>query len=335
MEFISTSSEAYPRYTTLWTKLALSTGQADPFCCTPVWQLSFHDAFSPKRRLLFQEASGNMIAFAKWISPKGKCFLTPIEPHWFFGCPLLGEQAVELLSDAIPFLEKTCAFDFPEIIISGIRPESRLLHRLIQAFGNRFDLRHHSSGIQCAASLEGGFDGFLSRRTAKERKNLRRESRLASEAGISFERVMPASPEEAKTTYDRMLTVELASWKGIGQCGMAEPGVREFYDIMLQRLSLTKTGRVIFARHEDKDIGFIFGGMAGDIYRGQQFSYDDAWRSLSIGNLMQTEQIRWLSETGGKRYDMGPLKGPRMEYKVHWTEEEIRIQTWILRKKTR
>ena len=52
------------------------------------------------------------------------------------------------------------------------------------------------------------------------------------------------------------------------------------------------------ALHEGKDIGFIFGSMAGQIYRGQQFSFDDSWSHASIGNVLQTEQIKWLCEEG-------------------------------------
>jgi hypothetical protein len=48
---------------------------------------------------------------------------------------------------------------------------------------------------------------------------------------------------------------------------------------------------------------------------------------------MQIEQIRWLCEEKAKRYDMGPLDGPRMGYKTHWTEKTMPIQTWILERK--
>jgi CelD/BcsL family acetyltransferase involved in cellulose biosynthesis len=126
-----------------------------------------------------------------------------------------------------------------------------------------------------------------------------------------------------------MIKVELASWKGFGKCGMAEPGSKEFYDFMIKRLSMTRSGRVIFAQHEGKDIGFIFGGLAGRIYRGQQFSYDDKWKDYSIGNLMQLEKINWLCEEGIKRYDMGPVSGPKMGYKTHWTEKRSEIQAWL------
>jgi CelD/BcsL family acetyltransferase involved in cellulose biosynthesis len=86
----------------------------------------------------------------------------------------------------------------------------------------------------------------------------------------------------------------------------------------------------MFATHEGRDIGYIFGGMAGEIYRGQQFSFDDTWRDMSIGNLLQYEQLAWLCEEGAHRYDMGPLTGPFMEYKEHWTEIRLPIEAWIL-----
>ena len=90
------------------------------------------------------------------------------------------------------------------------------------------------------------------------------------------------------------------------------------------------TARVMFARHEGQDIGFIFGGMLGPCYRGQQFSYDAAWKDLSIGNLLQVEQIRWLCEEGAVRYDMGTASGEPMAYKLHWTEAHPTSQTWFL-----
>jgi len=114
---------------------------------------------------------------------------------------------------------------------------------------------------------------------------------------------------------------------------MAEPPAKEFYAVLLRRLSGLCGSRVIMASHEGKDIGFIFGGMAGTIYRGQQFSYDAQWKKYSLGNVLQQEKIRWLCEEGTTRYDMGPIVGPRMEYKHHWAEMQIASQAWLLIRK--
>jgi hypothetical protein len=333
MKFISVSSESYREHFPTWTKAAVSTNQADPFCCAPAWQLSFHDAFSPKRQLFIEESSDSALVFAEKVFADGEIVLTPIEPHWFFGCPLLGSRSLELLSAALGFMEKRYAPAFPRIIISGIRPKGQLARRLLHTFGKCFDCYLHSTGVQCAASLTEGVDGFLSRRSANHRHKLKKQYRQACNKGVYFERSAPSSAPEAEAAYSRMLAVELSSWKGINHCGMAESPAREFYDIMLKRLSVSNQGRVIFARHEHKDIGFIFGGKAGNIYRGQQFSYAADWKSFSIGNLLQMEQIQWLCEEKAKRYDMGPLVGPRMEYKAHWTEKTMPIQTWILERK--
>ena len=315
-----------------WLEAATNTGQADPFCCSPAWQLSFHEAFEPERRLLIEAAGGSLIAFAESVLSQENIYITPVESSWFFGCPLLGENAPEMFAEALGHFAQVYTLIFPRIVVSGLRPEGRLPRCLLRMFGDDFTVFLHSAGVQCAASLAGGLDGFLSRRSAKHRSKLRQGFRRAMNRGVQFERVAPISAEAAKAAYARMLAVESASWKGIGRCGMAEPPVARFYDVMLQRLSVAKDARIIFAKHEDKDIGFIFGGMAGRIYRGQQFSYDDAWREFSIGNLMQIEQVRWLCEQGAERYDMGPLDGPRMGYKAHWAEETAAIQTWIFEK---
>ena len=83
----------------------------------------------------------------------------------------------------------------------------------------------------------------------------------------------------------------------------------------------------LHARHGGEDIGYIFGGYANGAYRGQQFSFLDTWRSYSIGNLLQQEQLRWLCQEEAERYDMGPM----MEYKAHWTEQQSRMDSWLVR----
>ena len=330
MHFKTTPPDPGDPLCRLWSSAATSTGQVDPFCSSPTWQLSFHAAFAPDRRLFVEASAQSLIAFAETVISPGKVYLTPLEPHWFFACPLLGKHAVTLLARASVFFAAAYRPFFPRIIISGIRPGGVLARRLMRDFADDFSLYLHATGVQSAASLHGGVDGYLSRRSGGHRSKLQKAARRAREQGVFFERAIPASTEEAATTYARMLAVEERSWKGLGQCGMTEPPARRFYQILLRNLAAEKAARIIFARHEGEDIGFIFGGKAGNIYRGQQFSFSVEWSKYSIGNLMQMEQIRWLCEEGTKRYDMGPLDGPRMEYKRHWTEKAMEIQTWAL-----
>jgi len=326
-------SSAFEHIRAAWTHAAISTKQADPFCSSPTWQLAFHEAFGPKRRLLVEHVSGSIIGFAEKVFSPSNRYLTPIEPHWFFGCPLLGRHAVDLLAKAMEFIATEYRPYFPKILISGIRPKSLLARRLLHVFSKDFAIYLRSGGLQCAASLRGGIDGYLSRRSANFRSKLKKARKRAAARGVYFERALPRSPEDASTMYARMLAVEAASWKGIHACGMAESPAKEFYAAMMRRLSQQAHARVIMARYEGKDIGYIFGGLAGKIYRGQQFSYDDAWQDCSIGNLMQFEQIQWLCEERVVRYDMGPLVGQGMGYKAHWIEKRIPFQCWSLEKR--
>ena len=317
----------------LWNRLAFRTRQQDPFCCSSTWQLSFHDAFSPKRRLLIRHSDDSLVAFAEKVLSSNNIYLTPIEPLWFFGNNVLGPHGLDLLTETLVDIKNYYAPVFPKIMISAIPPQGVVYNELRKRFSKDFALYRHSTDIQCAASLAGGLDGFQSRRSANHRRKLKKQVTRADAQGVTFERHIPASSTEVGDIYARMIAVELASWKGAGRCGMAEPRPKRFYDTMLRRLAASQGARVIFARHKDKDIGFIFGGMAEHAYRGQQFSYDDGWSGASIGNILQFEQIKWLCEEGAKRYDLGPLLGDRMDYKQHWAERKFHIETWMLERK--
>lgn len=319
----------------LWERLATRTGQADPFCCGPVWQISAQQAFFPARAFCFDKSDDALVLFAKYeVSPEYHMWC-PLESNWLFGCPLLGEDAhclQEILRQALSdMVDKERGF--PRIVISGLQQGDALPGSLWRHYNREFIFYRHAASVQCAASLEGGLDGFLARRSANHRTKLRKAARNAARRGIFFERHTPTSMDQAYALYQRMLQVEQKSWKGRDRCGMAESPAKEFYSIMMTALARTGNARVMFARHEEDDIGFIFGAMAGKVYRGQQFSYDIEWREWSLGNLMQIHKIAWLCEEGAERYDMGPIVGPRMEYKKHWTEENREIQTWILERK--
>jgi len=276
-----------------------------------------------------------MITLCQATDRSGQLHLAPIESRWCFGANLLGREAVSLLEDTLVDIEKHYAPNFPKIVVSGIKPAGLAHQNLRTAFRNQFEFSAFRTDTQCAASLSGGFDGYLSRRSSNTRRNIKKQTRRALDAGVAFERHSPSTPIEAWVLYERMIAVELTSWKGIGHCGMAEDNISPFYRAMIRRLSETGDARVIMARFEDKDVGFIFGGMAGRIYRGQQFSYDEDWSAGSIGNVMQAEQINWLCEDGATRYDLGPLIGRSMEYKQHWTEQSFDMKSWVLAKRHR
>lgn len=317
----------------LWEHLAASTGQADPFCCAPAWQLTFRETVTPGKRLFFHAVPGGLAVFTEFLAEGQRVFLTPPENGWLFGCPLLGSAAGDALAASLAAFDAAYPHAVPHLILSGIQPRGALAAMLLHRFGETYAFFRHGSSVQCAASLAGGVDGYLSRRSANHRAKLKKAGRRAAAAGVTFTRQMPATPDEGCALYARMQAVEAKSWKGLSRCGMGEAPAREFYAALVQRLAAGGKLRAIMAQREGEDIGFIFGGLCGLTYRGQQFSYAAGEQKLSLGNLLQLETLKWLCEEGVARYDMGPVTGPRMEYKRHWTEEDHEIQTWLMVKK--
>jgi len=310
-----------------WNRQVLADPQVDPVCCQTPWMFSYHETFSPQRRLYLRQADQSLIAFAEQKDWFDFPVLAPVESHWFFGNPLAGPASVELLADLLLEAHRIHKTTYPAVFIGGLWKDCPVAMQLLDFPLRPYEMVFFRQEQQCFASLENGLDGYLGRRSAALRRNLKKHMKRARSQGVYFERHKPADVQTDGQVYQRMLAVEQKSWKGIGHCGMTESPACEFYQRMLERLATNVSGRVIFARHEDQDIGFIFGALAGPYYRGQQFSFVDEWKKYSIGNLLQLEQIHWLTEEGVERYDMGPL----MAYKTHWTEIRKTQQSWVLR----
>ncbi len=308
-------------------RAAASTEHGDPLCCRNEWQLSYFEAFTPKFTLLFRQRGSSVLAFCDRRFDDGKRVLMPIDSSWSYGAPLLGLDPVPMLVDLLR--EPEMQAEPPCIWISGLTPRGYRQLQLTTNFRQTHSILLVESDpkvVQCSASLVGGYDSYLSRRTGHFRRRLRAAEHAAHGMGVRFERVVPRNEAEARATFARMLAVELQSWKGLGNCGMEEPRPRSFYERMMVRQARIGAGRIVFARHEDQDIGFIFGGVANGYYRGQQFSFVDTWRPHSIGNLLQQDSLRWICEESVFHFGMGPL----MDYKKRWTERCEPMESWLL-----
>ena len=85
----------------LWTKVSGVRSQADPFSCRPIWNLAFHEAYSPKRQIFIQGGLDGLAVMAEKHQPNGSSILTPVEPHWFFGSSMIGNRSLEAANDLI------------------------------------------------------------------------------------------------------------------------------------------------------------------------------------------------------------------------------------------
>jgi hypothetical protein len=76
----------------------------------------------------------------------------------------------------------------------------------------------------------------------------------------------------------------------------------------------------LFGRQGNQDVAYVLGAVFGDTYRGLQFSFDDRFRSLGLGNLAQLHQVIALeAEPSVTRYDLGTGG----EYKAAWAEAVV------------
>jgi CelD/BcsL family acetyltransferase involved in cellulose biosynthesis len=297
-----------------WDALAAGSGAPDPSCCGPAWQVT---ALACSRRagapVFLRQSSDGQIAFALTASPSGLRF-GPMEAHWGFGCPMLGPGSSDLLFDMIGQL-RDAALPVPvKIDVPGLQPGGLHERQLATAFPDRHLI---AQDAHAAASLGGGLEGWMSRRSANFRRNLQRAQRAADGHGIGFERHAPVTAQQARAVYRRMLDMEMRSWKGPGREGLL--ALPEFYGKLLAAYARRAAARVIIARAGGEDIGFCFGGLYGGIYRGQQTSYVEAWCNVSLGVLMHRETARWLCDDGANLQHFGPAQ-PGMAYKSRFCE---------------
>ncbi len=299
------------------------TPDIDRFCSSSAWILAAQSALMPPRAPFAFRGTHGYFAAARGVHPAGFPYIEPVELAWGLASPLAGADSEALAQEVVALL--SARRDWQLAILAGMTgdgPQRRALERAMPA---RWERRRGTPTLRHVASLEGGVDGFLSRRSRELRKSIRKSLRAASDAGVTFESVRSA-PSQAAALYDRIQAVEQHSWKSHESVGISQGPMRAFYGAMLPRLCELGQQRTMFARFEGRDVGYILGAVAGDEYRGLQFSYDDELSRFGLGGLLQYHQIVALAEEGIGRYDLGT----EMDYKRRWAEEIMETEMLVL-----
>jgi hypothetical protein len=294
----------------------LSGFTVDRFCSSSFWILPAARHLSPEALPRILRADGSYAVLARSSS-----WIHPLEATWGLCCPLAGPDpyaAVDLFVDA---LERDG--EWSAALATGLDESSPLWKKLGRELARRYGVERGPITRRYVARLEDGLEGFLERRPAGLRKNLEKASRRARRSGLTFE-----VRDRGESSFDRILAIERRSWKGRDGVGIDREPMRSFYRDMNRRLLDRGKRRLMFARIEDDDVAYIFGGLFGDTYRGLQFSFDARFSSLSPGNLCQLEEIRRLVESGVRRYDLGS----EVRYKRQWGEEVVETGSLVARR---
>lgn len=288
--------------------------ELDLFCTSTDWILPAAWAFGEGMPWIRRSEDG-FLAMMRVMLPDGATALQPLEAVWGLACPVVGDPVPLAHALARELAAERAHRDV--LLLCGLARESVRFTELVRALAPGYELRLGPPTRRFVADLEGGIDGFLSRRSSNFRDSVRKARRRAREQGVEVVELSPPL-EEAEAAYERLLVVERESWKAHEGHGLEASAMADFYRAMVPRLIRRGALRLLFARKDGVDLAYILGGVFGDTYRGLQFSFREGQESLSLGNLCQLAQIERLAAEGIRRYDLGT----DVEYKKRWGEIE-------------
>ena len=285
------------------------TPEIATFCSSLLWQRTAMEHFfvpGDGDDLFIVEEEGIWIVFAE---RENRRIYYPLEACWMFGCPLVGDPAgaFDLLRRAKDqYLIGPAGFCFGGIRIGGALQE-QIRHRR-----DSFLQYEEFPGTDCMEiDLRDGFEGWWERRSRRFRKNM---DRLSLPGGASIE---DRGSEDPDTVMKLILDIQQRIYKsGEGNDIFAEPSYRAFYESLLRELHGRGALRLLVLQRDGEAFAYIFGGVAGEIYRGFQMSYVEEAREWGAGNLLQLANLRARAEEGVQRYDLGM----HSSYKERWAD---------------
>ncbi len=287
----------------------------DRFCSSVPWVVAAHHALMGDREPWLGTVDDGWVALARAQRPGGR-YLEPLELAWGLACPLIGPDPVVVVEGLMAGLAVEPDWDLA--LLAGIVTGGAHHRALRGGLRPGWRLGVGPSTERYVASLDGGVDGFLARRSRNFRKAVRADQRQAAAAGISFAPV-EITAGDALACLDRVVAIERQSWKGEAGVGVDQGPMQAFYRHMITPLAATGRARLMIAQHDGVDVAFILGGVFAGEYRGLQFSHVARYRPYGLGNVAQLAQIERLVAEGVHTYDLGTA----MDYKARWAEQVV------------
>lgn len=288
-----------------------ATPGIDHWCSGPDWVLPVLAGFATDATPFVTQAADGYALLARYHAEDGSVFIAGFEPLWGFACPLVGPRP-DLVATAVA-ADLRNQDDWDRLILPGL-PSDGHLARTMAGPLSTLGRVGAAVGITRVVTPATDFDTWLASRSRTFRRNLRQAKRRASDEGLSF-----VSVSDQPDLMDRLLAIERLGWKGRIDDGITSPSMTIFYRSMIERLQRAGRCRAIVARLDGDDVGFILGGERGSRYRGLQLSYAESVRHLSVGHLLQLEEMqRVCAAPSIERYDLGM----EMEYKTQWADEQ-------------
>jgi CelD/BcsL family acetyltransferase involved in cellulose biosynthesis len=302
-----------------------ATPGIDPWCSGPDWSVPVASGFAPdaERLLLTNDERTGFALFTVYHAADEVPLLSGLEPLWGFGSPIFGPAAIgppgNSFTDAAaralsarPDWQVLYIPGLPMVTEDGDPEHRRVTVGIAGALSTLGRLRLSEGITRQLADLTDGHDGWLARRSPRFRRNLRQAHARAESKGLT---IVDAS--EDPDLFDRIMTIEYQSWKGQEGSGITSPEMTVMYRLMVERLRARKRLLAYVATIDERDVGYILGGVRGRRYRGLQLSYTEDASALSVGNLLQHHQLLELDRLNlADIYDLGM----DFDYKRRWAD---------------
>jgi len=332
MELISRN--AFDSHRRDFDRCVAETPDIDPFCSSSYWTLPAYDALFPDHEfyMLRAERTDGWVALAAGEQPSIGRYIQPLEASWGLAAPLIGDEVATLVGEFAEYMQAHDD-DWDMVFLSGVFEESSQFLRVVRHFQHAYFVGVGPSMGRNVASLEGGFNAYMQRRSSKFRSNMRRAREDAREAGVESEYLTEFSRSPGQRDPDdileRIFEVESNSWKAESDSGILSPPMRSFYERMVPMLAEDGRLRVGFVTLDGTDIAYCFGGVFRGRYRGLQLSYHDDYGDLSPGNLAQLVVLQGLADESPPitTYDMGQA----MDYKERWADHTLESVALVIR----
>lgn len=304
-------------------EIALNSDGIDGYCSSSRWVVPAFESFAQPMEPFVLAGEYGFGAFTRFRHPEVGMCLMPLDATWGLGCPLVLRQTHGGMAEFRAALGSCLPWD--AAVVSGIDPESYLFQIFRFTLGSQYLLRRISETKRVIASLEGGLDGFLSRRTRKFRANLRKASQRAQMEGLTFHRTILRSNDSVDAVYPTLMQIEGLSWKAQAGEGVDRDPMKSFIRMVLQRGTRNDQVMLILAQRNGAVVGYLHGSLCRRGFRGLQMSYDERLAPMAIGNLLQLSMLQWLcEENSADTYDLGS----ELEYKRAWGERTF--TTWTV-----
>ena len=297
----------------------------DPWCSGPDWVLAVHAGFGPGSGAepIVLAADHGFALLARYPLDEGPPIVAGLEPLWGFAAPVIGPDLTATAAAMADHLADDGGWS--RLVLPGLpppgpdQPATLLVARGVARLGSVGAM----TGItRQVAEIGSGLDPWLARRSPRFRRSLRRIERAAAAAGVTV-----IDGADDPDPFGRILDVEEGSWKGAEGSGLSSVEMATTYRVLVGRLRRTGRLRLLFARRDGRDVGYILGGVRARRYRGLQLSYRHEVASLSIGHLLQLHEIRRLCDEGAADlYDLGM----DLDYKRRWADHAVASVTLVI-----